>query len=166
MQVLEIFLLKARTPWLLLSSWRMEPRHQESWYWASHPETLQWRHNGRDGVSNNQPHDCLLNHLSRHRSKKTSKLCVTGLCVGNSPVNGEFPAQRASNAENVSMSLWYSGVATRNGEQWSCITPILQQTIPDKFCSTINNETLQKAVSLSKVIKKEFAPNMNHMNEY
>ena len=22
--------------------------------------TLQWRHNGRDGVSNHQPHDCLL----------------------------------------------------------------------------------------------------------
>ena len=33
-------------------------------------------------------------------SKKTSKLRVTGLCEGNSPVTGEFPAQRASNAEN------------------------------------------------------------------
>ena len=39
---------------------------------------------------------------SRHRSKKTSKLRVTGLCEGNSPVTDEFPAQRASNAENVS----------------------------------------------------------------
>ena len=27
--------------------------------------------------------------------------CVTDLCQGNSPVTGEFPAQRASNAENV-----------------------------------------------------------------
>ena len=26
-----------------------------------------------------------------HRSKKTSKLRVTGLCVGNSPMTGEFP---------------------------------------------------------------------------
>ena len=34
--------------------------------------------------------------------KKTSKLQVTGFCEGNSPVTGEFPAQRASNAENVS----------------------------------------------------------------
>ena len=42
---------------------------------------------------------------SRRRSKKTSKLRVTGLCEGNSPVTGEFPAQRASNAENVSI-LW------------------------------------------------------------
>ena len=42
-------------------------------------DTLQWRHNGRDCVSNNQPHDCLLNRLFRRRSKKTLKLRVTGL---------------------------------------------------------------------------------------
>ena len=36
--------------------------------------------------------------------KKTSKLRVTGLRVGNSPGTGEFPAQMASNAENVSIS--------------------------------------------------------------
>ena len=62
---------------------------------------LQRRQNGRDGVSNHQPHDCLFNRLFRHRSKKTSKLRVTGLCEWNSPVTGEFPAQRSSNAENV-----------------------------------------------------------------
>ena len=39
------------------------------------------------------------------RSKKTSKLHVTGLCEGNSPVTGEFPAQRASNAINV--FIWW-----------------------------------------------------------
>ena len=50
-------------------------------------------------------HDCLLNLLFRSRSKKTPKLRVTGLCAGNSPVTGEFPAQRASNAENV--SIWW-----------------------------------------------------------
>ena len=33
------------------------------------------------------------------RSKKTSKLRVTGLCAGNSPVTGEFSAQRTSNAK-------------------------------------------------------------------
>ena len=61
--------------------------------------TLQWRHNGHDGVSNHQPHHGLLNRLFRHRTKKTSKPRVTGLCEGNSPVTGELPAQRASNAE-------------------------------------------------------------------
>ena len=62
-------------------------------------------HNGRDGVSNHQPHDCLLNRLFRRRSKKTSKLRFTGLCAGNSPGTGEFPAQMASSAENV--SIWW-----------------------------------------------------------
>ena len=65
---------------------------------AYHDKFL-WRHNGRDGVSNHQPHGCLLNRLFRRRSKKTSKLRVTGLCEGNSPLIGEFPAQMASNAE-------------------------------------------------------------------
>ena len=55
--------------------------------------SLRWRHNGRDSVSNHQPHGCLLNRLFRRRSKKTSKLRVTGLCAGNSPGTGEFPAQ-------------------------------------------------------------------------
>ena len=61
---------------------------------------LQWLHNEHDGVSNHhQPHDCLLNRLFRRRSNKTWKLRVTGLCEGNSPVTGEFPAQRASSAK-------------------------------------------------------------------
>ena len=66
---------------------------------------LQWRHNEHDSVSNHQPHDCLLNRLFRRRSKKKSKLRVTGLCAGISPGTGEFPAQMASNAENV--SIWW-----------------------------------------------------------
>ena len=66
---------------------------------------LQWLHNGHYSVSNHQPRDCLLNRLFRSRSKKTSKLRVTSLCAWNSPGAGEFPAQMASNAENV--SIWW-----------------------------------------------------------
>ena len=66
---------------------------------------LQWRYYGLDGVSNHQPHDCLLNRLFRRRSKKTLKLRVIGLCVGNSPRTCEFPALMASNAEKV--SIWW-----------------------------------------------------------
>ena len=52
------------------------------------------------GASN----ESVLNHLFRRRSKKTSKLrVIIGLCEGYSPVTGEFPAQRASKAENVSI---------------------------------------------------------------
>ena len=75
--------------------------------WNPHvlDNSLLWRRNGRDCVSNHQPHDCLLSRLFRHISKKISKLRVTGLSAGNSPVTDEFPAQMASNAENV--SIWW-----------------------------------------------------------
>ena len=72
-------------------------------YFRSYP--LQRRHNGHDDVSIHHPYDYLLNRLFRRRSKKTSKLCVTGLCEGNSPVTGEFHTQRTGNAENV--SIWW-----------------------------------------------------------
>ena len=68
-------------------------------------DPLLWRHIGRSGVLNHQPDDCLLNRSFRCRSKKISKLRVTGLCAGNSPGTGEFPAQRVSNAESV--SIWW-----------------------------------------------------------
>ena len=51
--------------------------------------SVQWRHNERYGVPNYQRHDCLLKCLSRCRSKKTSELCVTGLCEGNWPVTDD-----------------------------------------------------------------------------
>ena len=50
------------------------------------PKSWQWRNNGPDGVSNHQPNTCLLGRLFRPRSRKTSKLCVTGIFAGNSPM--------------------------------------------------------------------------------
>ena len=79
-------------------------------------EELQWRHNERDCVSNHQPHRCLLKRLFRRRSKKISKLCITGLSEGNSPVTGEFPAQRSSNSENV--FVWWRH---HGNNQYVCI---------------------------------------------
>ena len=67
--------------------------------------TLLWRHNDQGGVSDHQLQDCLLSRLFRRRSKKTSKIRVTGLCVGNSPETGEFRAQMVSNAEYA--SIWW-----------------------------------------------------------
>ena len=74
--------------------------------------TLYWRHNGRDSVSNHQLlNDCLLNPFFRRRSKKTSKLRVTGLCVGNSPgpVNSphKWPVTRKMFPfDDVSINQW------------------------------------------------------------
>ena len=56
--------------------------------------SLQWHHNGRTGVSNHQPHHCLLSRLFRRGSKKTSKPRATVLCARNSPVTVEFPAHK------------------------------------------------------------------------
>ena len=49
------------------------------------------------------------------RSKKTSKLRVNGLCVGNSTGTGEFPAQMASSAENVSIWWRHHGSGIESG---------------------------------------------------
>ena len=77
-------------------------------------QPLEWRHNERN---------CILNHLRldysckkwtihvrnghspRRRSKKITTLRLAGLCEWISPVTDEFPSQRASNAENV--SIWW-----------------------------------------------------------
>ena len=69
------------------------------WFMKINGTTSQWRHNGRDGVSNHQPHDCLLNRLFKRIWKKASRHWT--LCG----VTGEFPAQRVSNAENV--PVWW-----------------------------------------------------------
>ena len=85
----------------------VKPWHSHKYHSAYETilKSLQWPHNGHDSVANHQPHDCLLNRLFRRSSKKISKLRVTGLCAGNSPETGEFPAQMASDAENV--SIWW-----------------------------------------------------------
>ena len=93
-----------------------------------HP--LMWRHNEPAGVSNHQPRDCLLNRLFGHRSKKTSKLRVTGLCAGNSPETGEFPAQMASNAENV--SIWWR----HHAPGLSAYSPLLPSSPAVSVCSS------------------------------
>ena len=80
-------------------------KHRNGGWWL----TLQWSHNECDGVSNHCHLDCLLGRLFRRRSKKTSKLLVTGLCEGNALVTGGFPSLWASNAENVSIWLSHHG---------------------------------------------------------
>ena len=59
---------------------QLKSPHPIGWIHLTKDKKIQWRHNGRDSVSNHQLHDCLLNRLFRRRSKKASKLPVTGLC--------------------------------------------------------------------------------------
>ena len=63
-------------PWCLQMSWRKIYIRPLAFI------TLHWRHNEHNGVSNHQPHTFLLKRLFRSRSKKTSRLRVTGLLCG------------------------------------------------------------------------------------
>ena len=60
--------------------------------------TLQWRHNERDGISNLQPHDCLLNSLFKHRKHRSpaSRAFVGGIhrWPVNSPHKGPVTRKR------------------------------------------------------------------------
>ena len=99
-------------------------------------DTLQWRHRERDGVSNHQPDDCLLNRLFRHRSKKTPKLRVTGLCEGNSPVTGDrVPRTKGRNVENV--SIW-----------WRHNVYIISRTPCIRFCVVLRIQVIYSSISL------------------
>ena len=80
--------------------------HQNILLWlCSFAWLLTWRHNGHDGVSNHQPHDCLLNSFSgadqRKHQSSPSVAFVRGIHRG--PANSI--AQMASNVENV--SIWW-----------------------------------------------------------
>ena len=67
---------------------------------------LQWSHNGHDGVSNHQPYHCLLTRLFSADQKKYQSSASLALVQGiHRRPAGEFPAQMASNAENV--SIWW-----------------------------------------------------------
>ena len=104
--VIYIFVHKG-IPWCWFESNSLIMRSIESQYMSCQYRlsvclvSLQWR----DSVQNHRPHGCLLNRIFCRRSKKTSKLRLTGLCAGNSPGAGEFPAQTTRNAENV--SIWW-----------------------------------------------------------
>ena len=110
---------------------------------------LQWCHNEHDGVSNHWRIRCLLNSLFSHRSKKTSKLHVIGLCAcceGNSPVTSEFPAQRTLNVkmfqfDDVIMlvspcpfvAVWWWVLWFYVGQQWWWAVVVLMLPIEDQL---------------------------------
>ena len=63
----------------------LKPYNQYPQCW---PNTLQWRHNELDGVSNHQPHDCLLNRLFKAQIKENIK------APRHWPLWGEFTGDR------------------------------------------------------------------------
>ena len=88
--------------------------------WRLWMNPSQWRHNERDCASNHRRLDCLLNRLFKRRSKTIPKLRATCFYEVKTPVTGEFPAQRASYAENV--SIWWRHHATSTKLQQNTCT--------------------------------------------
>ena len=105
--------------------------------------SLQWRHNDRNGVSNHQPHECLLNRLFRPRSQKASKLRVTGLCAGNSPVNSPHKGpvtRRMFPFDDVIMYTYHNSTTTVVGVRnlvvivlWECVWELNENFIKFNF---------------------------------
>ena len=98
---------------------------------------LHWPHNDHDGVSNHQHHGYLLNRLFRRRSKNTSKLRVTGLCVGNSPRSVNSPhkgsvTRKMFPFDDVTMRWWQIMVSAYMSGQH------LRFNFPYMHCGTIS----------------------------
>ena len=87
---------------------------------------------------------------SGHKSKNTSKLRVPGLCEENSPVTGESPAQRANNAENVSIWLRHHVVIPFN--EINCTSVKCSTAIPTLLHNSLNNLSPQR----TRVDRKPF----------
>ena len=133
-------------PWCLIDWWADSSGSIDSQ--SNAVQSLRWRHNERDGVSNHQPHDCLLNRLFKAHIKEASKPRNTAFCVGNSPVTGEFPAQRASNAENVSIRWRH--------HHHVCNLPNDSNTC--RICQTLNLRHIQCVVPDNKVHGSNMGP--------
>ena len=91
-------------------------------HWGKHTErstevaALRWRHNDHAGVSNHQPHGCLLNSSFRRKSKKTSKLRVTGFVreIHRGPVNFPHKWPVTRKCFHLMTSSWVSIVTLTN----------------------------------------------------
>ena len=90
-------------------SWGLWP-HRRGLVWRRSLQAVSWLNHYNDVIisamaSQITSVSIVCSTVGSGRSKKTSKLRVTGLYAGNSPVTGEFPAQRASNA--TIFSIWW-----------------------------------------------------------
>ena len=110
---------------------------------------------------------------SRRWSKKTSKFRVTGLCEGNSPVTGEFPAQRANNAENV--TIWWRHHEICSIERRDCTVHPKNHVEGLNFCPVLsglwphdikNVDNHFKKIHKEPLLKHNTTKTMNYCSNY
>ena len=100
--------------------------------------------------------------LVRRGSKKTSKFRVTGLCAGNLPVTGEFPTQRANNAETV--FIWWkkkSNTSTDSSVQYHIEISHLRSHYPLVPERVVNSVTRHKSSFDFKLVRYWFLGKQN-----
>ena len=104
-------------------------------FWWVRAVSLQWRHNGCDDVSNHQPYHCLLNHLFRRRSKKTSKLRITGLrkCF-HLMTSSCFEWFQTCNTEGTQTHMMSPAVDTGSCATWQLLRKLFD--LPDIIVKT------------------------------
>ena len=105
-----VYVVYSSTPFTIChdSPWVSPSLDNASFKWLFRDReflALRWRHNGHDGVSNHQPHHCLLNRLFGCRSKKNQSSASLAFVRGihRGPVNS--PHKWPVSAENV--SIWW-----------------------------------------------------------
>ena len=124
------------------------------------PQSLQWCHNERHGISNHRHFDCLLNRLFRGKSKKTSKLHVTGLWICGTCFRRRFTDHVAHDRETCSST--FAKPAGRHCNCYSTATAgqgtggqelsLLTQWGQDKMAA-ISQTTLSIAFSWMKMLE-------------
>ena len=88
---------------LVLERWQsLTSTNGDLGWWCTYTSPLLWRHNGANA---SQITSLSVVYSTVYSGANQRKRRVTGLCAGNSPETVEFPAQMASNAENV--SIWW-----------------------------------------------------------
>ena len=90
------------------------------------------------GVSNHQPHDCLLNRLFTHRSKKRSKLRVTDLCVG-SPVNSPHIGPVLRKMFPSDDVIMFIVVSRKTGQSMSVVIPLICWMLCSQYVARIGS---------------------------
>ena len=91
--------------------------------------TLQWRHNERHWVSNHRHFDCILIACSGADQRIHQHSALLAF------VTGEFPAQKASNAENV--SIWWRHQAQLEWRKFYVFC-ISGKRMPNSGCALLN----------------------------
>ena len=112
----------------LFCEYQLDPRQTPWRFLTTLMKSLQWRHNERNGASNHQRLDYLLNRFFSRRSKKTSKLRVTGLCEGihrwqvNSPHKGSITRKLFPFDDVIMWCLLYSPTLQKISEALQIIS--------------------------------------------